>query len=134
MSVRRPSGMRIRGWVIAFAAVTALSGCASDDPELVASVTGVVELGPTCPVETEDAPCPPAPAAGVTVEIRQHGEVTVTSTTTDADGRFDLAAPAGDVEVVASSSEGLPSEDIETLTLDPGDDVEVELTLDTGIR
>jgi hypothetical protein len=126
--------MRLRGWAIALAAVAALSGCGADQPELVASVTGVVERGPTCPVEAEDAPCPPAPAAGVTVEIRQHGEVVVTSTTTDADGRFDLAAPAGVVEVVASSSEGLPSEDIETLTLDPGDDVEVELILDSGIR
>lgn len=126
--------MRIRGWAIALTAVAAVSGCAADEPDLVASVTGVVERGPTCPVETQDSPCPPAPAAGVTVEIRQHGEVVVSSTTTDADGRFDLAAPAGVVEVVASSNDGLPSEDIETLTLDPGDDVEVELTLDTGIR
>lgn len=120
-------------WAIALAAVAALSGCGADQPELVASVTGVVERGPTCPVETEDSPCPPAPAAGVTVEIRQDGEV-ATSTTTDADGRFDLAAPAGVVEVVARSSEGLPSEDLETVTLDPGDDVEVEFMLDTGIR
>lgn len=126
--------MRIHHWAIALAAVAALSGCTSDQPELVASVTGVVERGPTCPVETEDSPCPPAPAAGVTVEVRQPGEAAITSTTTDADGRFDLAAPAGVVEVVATSSEGLPSEDIETLTLDPGDDVGVELTLDTGIR
>lgn len=126
--------MRIRGVAVALVAVAALSGCTDDAPELVANVTGVVERGPTCPVETEDSPCPPAPAAGVTVEIRLHGEVVVTSTTTDADGRFDLAAPAGAVEVVASDSEGLLSEDIEKVTLDPGDDVEVELTLDTGIR
>ena len=110
--------MRVGRWAAVLAVVAALSGCASDAPDLVASVTGVVERGPTCPVETEDAPCPPAPAAGVTVEIRQHGEEVITSTTTDADGRFQLAAPAGVVEVVASSSEGLPSQDIETVTID----------------
>lgn len=116
--------------------IAALSGCAlagTDDPELVATVTGRVELGPTCPVETLDSPCPPAPAVGATVEVLQEGEV-VASTTTDDDGRFELAAPEGVVEVRAESAEGLPSQDSETFTLDAGDDVEAILFLDTGIR
>jgi hypothetical protein len=116
--------------------IAALSGCAltgTDDTELVATVTGRVELGPTCPVETLDSPCPPAPAVGATVEVLQDGEV-MASTTTDADGRFELGAPAGVVEVRAESVDGIPSQDSETFTLDAGDDVEAVFLLDTGIR
>jgi hypothetical protein len=65
--------------------------------------------------------------------VLQDGEV-VASTTTDADGRFELAAPEGSVEVRAKSSEGLPSQDVETFTLTVGDEVEATFTLDTGIR
>ena len=73
--------------------------------------------GPTCPVETLDSPCPPAPAVDARVEVLQEGEV-VAATTTDTDGRFELAAPEGTVEVRAESAEGLPSQDVETFTLD----------------
>ena len=114
-------------------ALAVLSGCGSGEPDLVATITGVVEQGPTCPVETLDSPCPDAPAVGARVEVLQEGEV-VASTTTDADGRFELAAPAGAVEVRAESAEGLPSQDVATFTLDAGDDVEAEFLLDTGIR
>ena len=122
-----------QGVVGAIAALVLVAGCAASDAELVATVTGRVELGPTCPVETLDSPCPPAPAVGATVEVLQEGEV-VASTTTDDDGRFELAAPEGVVEVRAESAEGLPSQDSETFTLDAGDDVEAILFLDTGIR
>lgn len=126
MTVRRAVAAAVFG-------LAALSGCTGGEPDLVATVTGIVEQGPTCPVETAESPCPPAPAVGATVEVLQDGEV-VASTTTDADGRFELAAPEGTVEVRAKSSEGLPSEDVETFTLGPGDDVEAMFSLDTGIR
>ena len=118
--------------IVAFS-LAALSACGSGEPDLVATITGIVEQGPTCPVETLDSPCPPAPVVGATVKVLQEGEV-VASTTTDADGRFELAAPEGSVEVRAESAEGLPSQDVETFTLTAGDDVEATFTLDTGIR
>ncbi|MEO8106931.1 MAG: carboxypeptidase-like regulatory domain-containing protein [Actinomycetes bacterium] len=110
-----------------------LTGCGAGEPDLVATVSGIVEQGPTCPVETLDSPCPPAPAVGARVDVLQKGTV-VASTTTDADGRFQLTAPAGTVEVRATSTDGLPSQDAETFTLGAGDDVEARLLLDTGIR
>jgi hypothetical protein len=116
--------------------IAVLSGCAltgASDPELAATITGRVEQGPTCPVETLNSSCPPAPAVGATVTVLLEGEV-ITSTTTDADGRFELGAPAGVVEVRAESAEGIPSQDSETFTLDAGDDVEAVFLLDTGIR
>jgi hypothetical protein len=121
-----------RGIVIAAFSFAALSACSSE-PDLVATISGVVEQGPTCPVETLDSPCPPAPAVGAKVEVLQEGEV-VASTTTDATGAFEVAAPEGAVEVRAESSEGLPSQDVETFTLTSGDDVEATFFLDTGIR
>jgi hypothetical protein len=122
-----------RTMVVAAFTVVALSGCGAGEPDLVATVTGIVEQGPTCPVETLDSPCPPAPAVGATVEVLQEGEV-VAATTTDADGRFELAAPEGAVEVRAESADGLPSQDVATFTLEAGDDVEAAFFLDTGIR
>jgi Carboxypeptidase regulatory-like domain len=134
MTERRPTTMTVRHVVaVAVFGLAALSGCGTGEPDLVATITGIVEQGPTCPVETLDPPCPPAPAVGARVEVLQEGEV-VASTTTDADGRFELAAPAGTVEVRAESAEGLPSQDVETFTLDAGDDVEAQFLLDTGIR
>lgn len=134
MTERRPTPMTARrGIAVAAFALVVLAGCGGGEPDLVATISGVVEQGPTCPVETLDSPCPPEPAVGATVEVLQEGEV-VASTTTDADGRFELTAPAGVVEVRAKSSEGLPSQDVETFTLDAGDDVEAKFLLDTGIR
>ena len=134
MTQRRPTA--VRGYRLAFAAavvLAALSGCGTGTPDLEATITGQVQQGPTCPVETLDSPCPPAPAVGALVEVLLDGEV-VTSTTTDDDGRFELAAPVGTVEVRATATEGLPSQDVETFTLDTGDLVEAELMLDTGVR
>ncbi len=128
--------MTMRGSRLVFAAavgLAVLSGCGAGEPDLPATVTGQVLMGPTCPVETLIHPCPPAPAVGARVEVVQEGTV-VTSTTTDADGQFELAAPLGSVEVHATSTEGLPSEDVKTFTLDAGDLVEAQLMLDTGIR
>jgi Carboxypeptidase regulatory-like domain len=133
VTARRPSRMTVRRWGVVLVALAVLCGCSADVPERGATVTGTVLLGPTCPVETLDSPCPPAPAAGAAVEVSKTGEVFAT-TTTDADGRFALTAPTGDVEVRARSAEGVPSEDVRVLTLSAGDDVELELTLDTGIR
>ncbi len=134
MTGGRPTAMSIkRVMAAAVLGLAALSACGSGEPDLVATITGVVEQGPTCPVETLDSPCPPAPAVGATITVLQEGEV-VASTTTDEDGRFELASPAGTVEVRAESAEGLPSQDVETFTLDFGDDVEAAFTLDTGIR
>lgn len=130
----RPTPMKVRRFLIAVVALlAALTACGADEPNLVATVSGRVELSPTCPVETLSSPCPPAPASGATVEVLQDG-VVVASTTTDSDGRFELGAPDGAVEVRAESADGLPSQDSQTFTLDAGDDVEAVLVLDTGIR
>jgi len=122
----------IRSAAAAVLALMLLAGC-SGEPTAVATVSGRVELGPTCPVETEASPCPPAPAAGVTVELRDPDGV-VAATTTGSDGSFQLSAPAGDFELIARSTEGLPSEDSEQVHLDAGDDLAIDLMLDTGIR
>lgn len=134
MTRGRPTAMSVRHTLAAAAfALAALSGCGAGEPDLVATVTGIVEQGPTCPVETLDSPCPPAPAVGARVEVLQEGEV-VASTTTDGDGRFEVATPEGAIEVRAESADGLPSQDVATFTLEAGDDVEAAFLLDTGIR
>jgi hypothetical protein len=77
--------------------------------------------------------CPPKPAQQVPVELRD-GDRVVVSTTTDADGHYQLSAPAGDFDVVATNIGGYQSQDSEPVHLDAGDDIEVDLQLDSGIR
>jgi hypothetical protein len=69
----------------------------------------------------------------VAVELHD-GDRVVASTTTDADGHYQLNAPAGDYTVVATNAGGYQSQDTERVHLDAGDDVQIDLELDSGIR
>lgn len=96
-------------------------------------VSGVVQAGPTCPVETIESPCPPMLVEGAVVELQQDGKV-VASGHTNAQGEFRLESPVGQVTVTAKATAGLPSEDSQTVAVEAGKTTAVVLALDTGIR
>lgn len=114
-------------------AAALLAACGSDEPAPAATVTGQVLSGPSCPVETEESPCPPTPVSGVVVQVLQGGDVVATATT-DSDGAFTVTAPPGESLVKASATEGLPSEDSKEVDLVAGETTTVKLLLDSGIR
>ena len=103
-----------------------------------ATVAGTVTLGPQCPVESADEPCPAVPPAGVTVTVAERlpGEAyaagpTVATGTTDVDGRFSIGVPAG--EYVVTADAGMSCELMDVVAV-AGERADVEVPCDTGIR
>lgn len=129
-------------WMVFVAAMLLLSaGCGEQGTSAAgpdSGVTGVVHLGPQCPVETVDQPCDDMPAAGVTVTVSKQlpGEAyaageTVARGTTDAQGGFRIAVAPG--EYVVTADAGMSCELMDARVTE-GSYVEVDVPCDTGIR
>ncbi len=67
-------------------------------------ISGIVTLGPACPVETVTSPCPDAPFRGDVMATASDG--TTTTVTTDAQGRFTMNLREGTYVVVAVTPNG----------------------------
>lgn len=98
--------------------------CASAE----SGVEGIVVRGPIAPVCVAGSPCD-APAAKVTVQALQNGNV-VAQTTTDRDGRFALSLAAGDYTIEALGRGAEPK----TVRVTSSKLVDVAFYIDTGIR
>jgi hypothetical protein len=98
------------------------------------NIVGSVVAGPTCPVESIESPCPPKPIPGVGVEVLS-GDRVVVHVTTDAHGRFSVAASPGTYEVRAvRGQQAFMSAKPVTVTVRPGVNATVTIRADTGIR
>jgi hypothetical protein len=98
-------------------------------------VRGTVLLGPTCPVETLESPCPDRPLPDVEVQVLR-GEDVVTSVRSDGDGRFTVALDPGDYvlrAVIKPGGPGMSSKPVD-VSVANGDFVEVTVPVDSGIR
>jgi len=112
------------------------AGSGSDGAEL-GRVKGTVFLGPQCPVETVESPCPDLPLADVEVQLTAGDEVVGTAVS-DADGRFTIEIEPGsymlsavlDAEPPASMLFAKPV----SVTVVANGTVEANLLVDTGIR
>jgi hypothetical protein len=134
--------MRI-SWTLLAAAAVLVAGCGDDgsssgDQEPDSGITGVVSLGPQCPVERPGEPCDDEPAAGVTVTVseQQPGEAYgggpgVATAVTDDDGRFRIPLVPGDYVVTAEA--GMSCEFLDA-HVSAGTFTEVPVPCDTGIR
>ena len=94
---------------------------------------GAAFVGPNCPVQREDEPCPDQPWQGVVVAKTLSG-AEVARTESDADGRFEIMLPPGDYELVAAPDGFLPAPISLYVTVLPDQVLEVVLMLDSGIR
>jgi hypothetical protein len=93
---------------------------------------GRVLVGPTCPVESVDHPCPDRPAEGVEVWATRHGDTeTVATTTTTSDGSFHLNLPPGTYDLYARAG---MSCDPQTVTVESGRVSQADISCDSGIR
>jgi len=125
---------------MAIPVILALSGCGTHEPasSAGAGVTGLVHLGPQCPVETAARPCKDSPAAEVTVTVSQQipgdayaaGRV-VARATTKADGTFRITVAPGDYVVTADA--GMSCELMDARVLEAGYS-KVDIPCETGIR
>ena len=113
--------------------VLLLSACSSGAGAPTGGIQGTVTAGPTCPVETQNSPCPPGVWTGTVRATAADG--TSTEAQTDENGRFVLPLSAGSytvAPVVADS--GPPTAKPVTVTVGEGVMQTVDLEVDTGIR
>ena len=98
-------------------------------------IGGVAVAGPTCPVERPgDSACQPHPVEGAVIVVTDAAREEVGQATTDADGRFFVALPAGRYLVTAGDVEGLPNPPASMEVTVSDGEATIELTYDTGIR
>jgi hypothetical protein len=114
--------------------LVACAGRASS-PSGDSGVRGTVLLGPLCPVETMESPCPDRPLPDVQVQVLQAGDV-VTTVRSDGDGRFTVALDPGDYVLQAVVEEGGPGMSAKPVdvTVTSGAFAEVTVPVDSGIR
>lgn len=96
-------------------------------------IEGFVSLGPQCPVVTLDSPCPDLPFVGDVQATSPDG--TVTTVTTDAQGRFTVDLVPGSYTLVALTDGGGPPTPIpQSVVVEQGSYTQVTLQVDSGIR
>ena len=98
-------------------------------------IRGTVTLGPTCPVERADSPCPPAPYAAK-ITVSKAGDVVATATTA-ADGRFEISLEPGTytIDAVPVNTDGIARmQPMQPVTVTAGAFTGVTVSFDSGIR
>jgi len=120
--------------------IVMLAGCGQEaaPAATTSGVTGLVHLGPQCPVEVAGQPCDDQPAAGVEVTVSKQapGEAygagePVAHGTTDDRGQFRIDVAPG--EYVVTAQAGMSCEFMDVRVTEGGY-ATVNVPCDTGIR
>ncbi len=123
---------------LSLTAVLLLVACGESSllgPDAPQGIDGVALLGPLCPVEREDEPCPDRPLQDATIRVRrQSSGGTFATLSTDADGRFRVGLEPGDYTLVPEPGDPFPVASEQDVTVAPGVWIEVTVSFDTGIR
>jgi hypothetical protein len=114
-----------------------LVACAGRGPSSSgdSGIRGTVLLGPTCPVETLESPCPDRPLADVEIRVLRGSDV-VATVRSDGEGRFAVALDPGRYEVQAVVEEGGPGMSAKPIDVVVTNGVfnDVNVPVDSGIR
>jgi hypothetical protein len=105
-------------------------------PSAGSGVWGTVTLGPLCPVQREDQPCPDRSLAA-TIVLRDASGDEVGRATSGSDGRYQIAAPPGDYILDPQPLDGqqLPHAGPIEVTIEGGAYwALVDIAYDSGIR
>ncbi len=95
-------------------------------------IAGVVTIGPTCPVQRIDDPCPDRPYEA-SISVWQ-GSTKVAETRSAPDGRYLIEVLAGSYRVVGESPDTLPRGSEQQVIVEAGRITTVDLQYDSGIR
>lgn len=93
----------------------------------------MASIGPTCPVERIDSPCPDRPFQG-TIEVKNVSGVVVVRFPTDAQGLFQVQLPPGEYALTPLTTGTFPRAVTTDVTVVQGQFVFVHVRLDSGIR
>jgi hypothetical protein len=112
----------------------ALADVNTCDATAMSGITGLVLIGPMCPVMRVGEPCPDHPfAATLIVRDSQGRELCVVSS--GEDGHFFVGLPPGSYELVPlMGPSDLPAAASQWVTVAPGQYTEVTVSYDSGIR
>lgn len=126
---------RLLAAIIVALALTACGTAAASTPPPGTGVQGVVQSGPSCPVEQINSPCPPRPLAA-TVVVRDANGHEVARTHSGSDGRFKVDVAPGTYTIVGLNigSSMLPRPIPTTVTVTSGSYATVNVEYDSGIR
>ena len=128
--------MRRRRFVPAAAlAALVLVGCARAGPPPDSGVTGIVRVGPMCPVVQEGVDCPDSPLEA-DLEVRDAAGTVIARGRSGADGSYRIALPAGMyvLHPLSPSEAGLPFASPIPFEVQEGAWVELDVQYDSGIR
>jgi hypothetical protein len=114
------------------AAVSDTIGCGAT---ATSGISGMVLIGPMCPVMRADEPCPDQPFAA-TLLIRDSLGRELCCVASGEDGRFQIALPPGTYEVIplAGGAGGLPFAAAQWVEGTHGQCTELTVAYDSGIR
>jgi hypothetical protein len=117
-------------------AILVLGACGrGSSGDASSGIEGRVTIGPTCPVERPDSPCPDAPFVA-TVRVMSGSDV-VASETSANDGTFRIAVPPGTYTVEADPASGggvAHGIALNDVVVHAGVFTHVNVTVDSGIR
>lgn len=119
-----------------FAILLTLTACGGDDllgPDAPQGIEGIVLLGPQCPVQTLEDPCPDIPYAAW-IEVRRASGGSVTRIRSGEDGRFRIGLSPGRYILDPESGDPFPVAGELEVLVDRGVYAEVTISFDTGIR
>lgn len=116
--------------------LVAASACGPDallGPDADQGVDGLVLLGPICPVQSLEDPCPDQPYS-TRIDILTVGGAHVTTTRSDEDGRFRVGLRPGRYLLRPEPGDPLPTAAEQEVEVLEGAFTEVTIFYDTGIR
>ena len=113
--------------------VTPAAATATVPPNGDTGIEGMVTIGPTCPVERIDSPCPDRPYEA-TIVVLDSGRHLVAEARSDAQGTFRVPLPPGTYTLSPQSLAALPYAAEQTVTVSPGRFASVHIQFDSGIR
>ncbi len=119
--------------VAAFALIAAQ--CDGNGSPPSSGIEGLVTIGPTCPVERIDTPCPDKPYQA-TIVVNDEGGNEVARGQSGEDGRFKVVLAPGTytLEPQASSQGGYPFAKEQQVEVQAGAFTQVSIQFDSGIR
>ncbi len=107
-------------------------------PGAKAIIKGQVDVGPICPVQQQGVPCPTPPEAYTSRQIilfAQDGVTEIQRMYFTSTGTYQFTVPAGSYVInippeAIGGTRGLPR----AITVDAGETLEFDFSIDTGIR
>ena len=126
---------RFKTWPC-FAILLTLTACRADDllgPDAAQGIEGIALLGPQCPVQTLEDPCPDLPHEAW-IEVRRASGESVTRIRSGEDGRFRIGLRPGRYILDPESGDPFPVAGELEVQVDEGVYAQVTVSFDTGIR